>query len=299
MAPAPMTPVYRRVMWLDNRKLLAIVSSTMFVGSLVGGLAAKAQPPQSTAPAPSFEVASVKANNSGGLRNRFQVGRGGSFIATNCSPRLLIQYAFQVKRYQISNAPAWVTSDGYDVTAKAEGDPEIHYMPGMVKQLLEVRFQLRHHWETKEGAGYDLVVSKPGRLRQSEAGDCPSFLSASSSLPGAPPDPPCGYLPNTPGHTSGSKLTSASLADALAFFIQAPVVDKTKLTGKYDVDLQWTPESALMQSASPETAGPPLDETTGPSIFTALPEQLGLKLEPAKGPVQTLVIDHIERPSEN
>jgi len=77
------------------------------------------------------------------------------------------------------------------------------------------------------------------------------------------------------------------------------VVDKTNLTGKYDVDLQWTPEAALMQSAPPDTGTPPLDEPAGPSIFTALQEQLGLKLESAKVPVHILVIDRIERPSDN
>jgi len=173
-----------------QRMLSAIVGSTMFVGLFFCGMIAKAQSP------PSFEVASIKASNSSGPRNRFRVERGGSFVATNCSLRLLIEYAFQVKRYQISNAPAWVKSDGYDVAAKAEGDPEIHYMPGMVQQLLEVRFQLRHHWETKEGAGYHLVVSKPGRLRESERGDC-----APDSRSGEPPDLPCGSLMNTPGHT--------------------------------------------------------------------------------------------------
>src|SRR5580658_911037 len=115
-------------------KLFAIVSSTMFVGSLFCGMIATAQSP------PSFEVASIKASNSSGPRNRFRVERGGSFVATNCSLRLLIEYAFQVKGYQISDAPTWVRSDGYDVAAKAEGDPEIRYMPGMVQQLLEVRF---------------------------------------------------------------------------------------------------------------------------------------------------------------
>lgn len=195
---------------------------------------------------------------------------------------MLIEYAFQIKRYEISDAPDWVRSDKYDIVAKSEGNPEIRYIPGMVQRLLEDRFQLKYHWQTKEGAGYDLVVSKPGKLHQSEPGDCPSILSAKI---------PCGYLPNTPGHTSGHKLTTANLADALAFFTQAFVVDKTNLAGKYDIDLEWTPEPALMQSTPPELVGP--------SIFTALQEQLGLKLESAKGPVKTLVIDQIKRPSDN
>jgi hypothetical protein len=190
----------------------------------------------------SFEVASIKANRSGDGIQRFQPSAGGRFTALNCSPNILIEYAFQIKRFEISYAPDWVRSDKYDMVAKSEGDPEIRDMPGMVQRLLEDRFQFRHHWETKEGAGYDLVVSKPEKLRESEPGDCPPIASAKA---------PCGYLPNTP----------------------------------------WTPEPVLLQSTPPEPSGA--------SIFTALQEQLGLKLESAKGPVKTLVIDHIERPSDN
>jgi uncharacterized protein (TIGR03435 family) len=248
---------------------------------------------------PSFDVASVRANHSGQRVQLFNVARGGRFTATNCSVRLLIEYAFQIKRYQVSGAPDWLSSDRYDIAATAEANPEIRYMPDMVQRLLEDRLQLKYHWETKEAVGYDLVVSKPGKFRESEARECPSLLSAPSSRSGDPLDLPCGYLPNTPGHTSGRNLTSADLADALAFFIQAFVVDKTHLTGKYDIDLRWTPESVQTQPEPPETRATPLDQPTGLSIFTALREQLGLKLESAKGPVKTIVIDHVERPSEN
>jgi uncharacterized protein (TIGR03435 family) len=242
-----------------------MAGKTVFLAIIVSTMA-RAQPPQAAASPSSFEVASVKANHSGERIMLFEPGRGGRFTATNCSLNLLIQYAFQVKRYQISGGPAWVKSDGYDIAAKAEGDPEIRYMPGMVQRLLEDRFQLKYHWETQEGTGYDLFVSKLGKLRESDPGDCPSFLTAPDSRPHEPPDPPCGYLPNTPGHTSGRKLTSANLADALAFFPEAFVVDKTNLTGKYDIDLRWTPESVQMRSPAPPV------ETTGPSIFTALRE---------------------------
>ena len=134
----------------EKRVLLAIVGSTVFVGSLLSGMSATAQPPPSVPPSPSFEVASIKAKRSSVPMNRFLVGRGGSFTATSCSVRLLIEYAFQVKRYQVSSGPAWVGSDGFDIAARGEGDPEIRYMPGMVQRLLEDRFQLKYHWETKE-----------------------------------------------------------------------------------------------------------------------------------------------------
>jgi uncharacterized protein (TIGR03435 family) len=111
---------------------------------------------------------------------------------------------------------------------------------------------------------------------------------------------------STPGHTRGQKLTAGELADSLAFFVQAVVVDKTNLTGRYDIELQWMPDIinpisfATPQLAALSGTGPlPLGEPTGPSIFTALQEQLGLKLESARGPIKTLVIDHVEKPSEN
>jgi uncharacterized protein (TIGR03435 family) len=99
-------------------------------------------------------------------------------------------------------------------------------------------------------------------------------------------------LKNSPGRTKGYKLTAGDLAGSLSFFVGRLVLDKTGLTGTYDVDLEWTPERVQMQSLATSEESPP-------SIFTALQERLGLKLESAKGPVKTLVIDHVERPSEN
>jgi uncharacterized protein (TIGR03435 family) len=139
---------------------------------------------------------------------------------------------------------------------------------------------------------YDLIVSKAGKLKEAQPGDCPNFLDTSSSGPGDPPDDaPCGELMNAPGHTKGYKVTPSSLAGGLSYFLGRLVRDQTGLRGKCDVELQWTPDRALLQSPPPE-AGPP-------SIFTALQQQLGLKLKSARGPVKILVIDHIERPADN
>jgi Protein of unknown function (DUF3738) len=164
---------------------------------------------------PSFEVASVRSHSSGDrLTNRFLLGGGGRFTASNCSLRLLIRLG--LRRSLISG-----------------------------------------------GGGAGL-----GRL-------CRAL---------------CGELPNSPGQAQGNKLTSSELAGSLSFFLGRPVIDKTGLTGKYDIELRWTPEQVLLQSSAPPEA---------PTIFTALREQLGLKLESGKGPVKTLVIDHVERASEN
>ena len=139
---------------------------------------------------------------------------------------------------------------------------------------------------------YDLVVSRPGKVREAEGGDCPSILDAPESRPGGPPDDaPCGELMNAPRHTKGYRVPATELAGGLSFFLGRLVRDKTGLEGKYDIELEWTPDGVLLQSPPP-TTGPP-------SIFTALQQQLGLKLESARGPVKILVIDHVGRPSAN
>ena len=270
-----------------KKVFLATVASAIFVGAIATGTAAKAQSPP---PPQSFDVASIKANHSGERIMLFQPGPGGKFTASNCSLGLLMQYAYDVMQFQISGAPGWVKSDRYDVAAKVDADPQVRDIRPMLQRLLEDRFQLQYHWDTQKATVYDLVVRKPGKLREAAPGGC----SPSLSRPGAPPDDaPCGGLRNTPGHTKGYKLTASDLAGALSFFLGRSVVDKTALSGKYDIDLQWTPESVEMQSPAPPV------ESSAPSIFRALQDQLGLKLESAQGPVKTLVIDHVARASEN
>lgn len=259
---------------------------TFLAWPVLTGIAAQIQD------APSFEVASIRENRSGESIMLFQPRRGGRFTATNCSLNLLISYAYDIMQSQISGAPAWVNSDRYDVAAKAESDMPVDGIRAMLRRLLEERFQLKSHWEERDGALYDLVVSKPGKLTET-SGDCLGILVDRASATNAPPDDaPCGSLRNTPGHTKGYRLTSEQLAGSLSFFLQRPVVDKTGLTGKYDIELEWTPEQTLMRTPDPATAGPP-------SIFISLREQLGLKLQSAKGPVRVLAVDHVAKPSEN
>ena len=195
---------------------------------------------------------------------------------------------------QLTGASGWVRSEGWDIAAEGGGDAQFDETRMMVQRLLEDRFRLRYHWETKEALVYDLVVSKTGKLQENTVrGDRPSILSAAPSAPtGAFPGAPCGGLMNSPGHTQRNKLTAGELAGSLAFFLDRPVLDKTGLTGKYDIELRWTPERILLQSST-------LPDAASPSIFTAIQEQLGLKLESGKGPVRSLVIDHLERPSAN
>lgn len=259
---------------------------------------------QAAPPRPEFEVASIKLNKSADRRIMLMPARGGRFTATNVPLQFLLEEAYRIKDFQLSGAPAWLMSERYDITAKAEGDPGFDAMLPMLQALLEDRLQLKFHRESKELAVYALVVSKAGKLHEAE-GECGPMPSG----PPPPPEPgklpaaPCGGFFMFPGHLSGQKVPITQLIDTLSRFSGRIVLDKTNLTGKYDIDLQYTPEQGQFQAppGPPPPGMPPLPpiDPNGPSLFTALQEQLGLKLESQKGPVEMMVIDHVERPSEN
>lgn len=160
----------------------------------------------------------------------------------------------------------------------------------MLRTLFEDRLQLKFHRETKELPVYALVVSKPGKLHESEAG-CQE---------GKPAAVPCRFM-ILPGHLGSGKASISQLVDALSRVTDRLVLDKTNLTGTYDINLDYTPEQGEFHELAAGTSlpPPPSIDPNGPSLFTALQERLGLKLESQKGPVEMIVIDHIERPSEN
>ena len=285
-----------RLLHLD-REFLTVLGATVIVASLSTGATAQVPTGPSRSQRPSFEVASVRAHDPNDIKDtdNFQPYPGGRFTASNCSLWMLIHYAFQVQPYQITRAPGWIKSEHYDVDAKPAETHPTDDIPPMLQVLLEDRFQLKYHWETREQPGYDLVVVKPGKLRASIVkGDCPPPLSNSDVLPdGLPKDAFCGGLPNSPGHAKGYNLTASDLAGNLSWLLSKPISDKTNLAGRYDVELRWTLESIEMRSNASS-------EQDIPNIFTAIQEQLGLKLQPSKVPVRVFVIDHIEKkPSEN
>jgi uncharacterized protein (TIGR03435 family) len=267
--------------------------SIVIVALISIGATAQVPIEQSRPQRPSFEVVSVRIHdpNDSKERDNYQAYPGGRFTSSNASLWMLLHYAFQLQPYQIAGIPDWIKSEHYDVDAKpAEAHPNFDDIPLMLQGVLEDRFQLKYHWETREQRVYNLVVMKPGKLRASILkGDCPPPLSNPEWLP---KDAPCGGLPNSPGHTKGYNLTARDLAGNLSWLLSKPVSDKTNLAGKYDIELQWTPESIEMRSAA-------YPEHDAPNIFTAIQEQLGLKLQPARGPVRVLVIDRVEKPSDN
>ena len=278
-----------------------MLRATAVAGLVLSSVGAFGQP---AAPRPEFEVASIKLNKSGDMRMMVRPSPGGRFTVTNVPMQFVVTMAYRIKDFQLSGAPPWLMAERYDIEAKAEGNPSFDAMLPMLQTLLEDRLQLKIHRESKELQVYSLVVAKAGKLHEAE-GECgprPTGLPPPPE-PGKLPTPPCGGFFMFPGHLGGQKVAIAQLIDPLSRFTDRTVLDKTGLTGKYDISLDYTPEQGQFQ-APPGGAPPGLPplppiDPNGPSLFTALQEQLGLKLESQKGPVEMIVIDHVERPSDN
>ena len=262
-------------------------------------------------PLPSFEVASIKPNRSGELRISigFQPGR---FTTTGTTVKQLIALAYDVRDIQVSGGPSWIDSERYDIEAK-EPDSVVEELPKLpsdqrgeqlhllVQSLLADRFKLKLRHESKELPVYALVIAKNGpKLQESKPGD-----TYPNGMKGPDGRGQAGMMRTGPGELTGQGLPTESLARLLSQQLGRTVLDQTGLKGNYDFTLKWTPD----QSSAAVPVGPdagktgadtaPSPESSGPSIFAAIQEQLGLKLESRKGPVDNLVIDHVERPSEN
>ncbi|HEY7188269.1 MAG TPA: TIGR03435 family protein [Vicinamibacterales bacterium] len=270
----------------------------------------QASAPDSASSTATFEVASVKPNNSGDGRVMLAMPPTGRITATNVPARLLLQQAYQVQPFQIIGAPNWTTSDRFDIVAKApDGTAPELYRP-MMRNLLADRFKLKAHMETREMPLYALVLArtdgKLGPSLTSAKADCEA-LARGRRAGGPPPAPPqpgepmqCGMMVGI-GNMNAGGIAMADLARSLAGFVNRTVVDKTGLNGRYDFQLTYTPEGrglpGLPAGAPPVGVEAPAADPNGASLFTALQEQLGLKLDSQKGPVEVLVIDSIEQPT--
>jgi uncharacterized protein (TIGR03435 family) len=230
-----------------------------------------------------FEVASIKPSdpNSRGMRMRSDRGR---FTGSGLTVEFLIQSAYEVRNFQIQGAPGWIKTERYDIAAKGGDEKEDDVAP-MLQSLLANRFHMAFHRATKELPVYSLVVAKGGPK-----------MKENTSADDAPENGP--RMSVGRGRFSAQKFKIEGLVTSLSQQLGRKVIDKTELTGSYDFKLEWTPDEA--QPGMPkEQPGTIQIENSGPSIFTALQEQLGLKLESAKGPVDILVIDRVEQPTEN
>jgi uncharacterized protein (TIGR03435 family) len=285
------------------------------VGALGLNVMAQASAPAET---PKFEVASIRPNTSGDNKISNQILPGGRYNAVNILPRLLIMNAYALQEQQLVGAPPWISSERFDIVAKAEGEigPPVSrdgpsQMQLLIRSLLEERFKLKVHREPREVPIYSLVLARPdGRLGKGlrvSAVDCDAFMAArrKGGPPSEPPKP--GERPQCGARVGFGELTAGGrplteLVSLLSATVGRSVVDRTGLTGSYDIDLRWTPDRVLQRGAGAAASDPirvngvEIDPN-GPSIFTALQEQLGLKLESERGTVEALVIDHIERPT--
>jgi uncharacterized protein (TIGR03435 family) len=233
-----------------------------------------------------FEVATIKPSNPDTPGKLFTV-RGRQVITINTTLVDLISFAYSAHAAQITAAPEWGASQKYDITGQpeAQGLPNQNQMRAMVQKLLEERFRLTFHRGTKELQVYALVVGKEGpKLTRNDRNPngLPSLLFKG-----------LGMLP-------ALNATLGDLANVLQVAVlDRPVVDRTALTGRFDFNLTWTPDESQFRSMGVRVPAPSNDPNAPPGLFTAIQEQLGLRLESTKAPVDVLVIDRVERPSEN
>jgi len=260
---------------------------------------------QSTSPAkpPAFEVASVKPNTSGDGRVLMTPQPGGRLNLVNVPLRLMIRYAYRVQDFQVVGGPDWISTARFDVVAKAEGgNPSQEELQLMLRSLLADRFKLVVRPDTREMPTYSLVPARAdgktgAQLRKSDANCGPATAPSAPPAPGQLPS--CGSMLGF-GNLKARGSTMAALASALSTFAGRIVVDRTGLAGGYDVDLNWTPDQIPRPVGDqPVQVNGVTVDPNGPSLFTALQEQLGLKLESTKGPVDVLVVERAEKPAED
>lgn len=207
-------------------------------------------------------------------------------------------------RATLSGGPGWIETARYNIEAKAESPVSSTEGKEMLKNLLADRFRLAFHIETKELPVYALVLAKkdgklgPGMV-ESQAGACVARDPSKPLGPPGPGQPPfCGNVLGGGSQLNGTAATPGDIIPLLSRIVGRKVIDKTGLAGKYDIKLNYTPDENQRANMGP-LGGPPPSDASGPSLFTALQEQLGLKLEPQKALVEVLVIDRAEKPSEN
>jgi len=257
------------------RRSVLVIAAAVIAGTTVLGQQ------QQTASLPSFEVASVKPNKTVEQAVGLVGGQPGGVTFKNLVLRDLIRRSYRLQEFQVLGGPSWIDSERFDVLARTRGTPSINDKWAMMRTLLADRFALRVHTETRNTLVYRLVrARKDGKLGP-QMRKSPSPCVAQM---------PCAVL----GISRSGELSARTdpiddfVHRGLMFLLSVPVIDETHLDGIFDIDLKWTPDATFVAGAADDSR---------PSIFTALREQLGLKLEPMRGPAEFLVIDHIERPT--
>ena len=296
----------------------AVVAAALFIAAVAPLRAVRqVQAPSEAAQQPplAFETASVKPNKAGDQERYIRIEPSGTGMAVvNMQLRELITFSYQIQRFQLEGGPDWVASDRFDIQARSEravpatgaffnGQDALRMM---LRTLLADRFKLVLHKETKELPIFELVLARPdGRLgpnlRPAKV-DCAAQAAAAAK--GGPPASsgqpgPGGCVLNiNPISIRGGGATMAMLGNLLVGSAQRLVIDRTGLTGNWDFEVKYTPDASQIPPGMSLADAPGVDPN-GPSLFTALEEQLGLKLRPARGPVEVLVIDSVQQPTPN
>jgi uncharacterized protein (TIGR03435 family) len=259
-----------------------------------------------------FEVASVKPNSTTNAPAGVRLLPSGQLVATNIAVRAMIATAWGSEAIQMSSqivgGPGWIDGDHYDINAKASNgfsekdvSQTVQRVEAMLRALLEERFQVKVHTEMREVPIYALVLANKeprfGTLFKPSAAKC--YTRQDPPPRDAPLDPArqCGIRGGN-GNVTYVNITMQDIARSFANYpaVGRPVIDRTGLTERYDLHMEFTP--AFVDSPNrdgSQVANPAAD--SGPNLFTALVEQAGLKLQPERGPVQFIVIDHVERPT--
>ena len=279
------------IVWITKEKPLWIprilhVSRPSFMRCLILAAAVTGLLAQSPVAHREFDVVSVKPSAPDEHNSFMFRPQPGGLRAAGIPLKMLIMESYDVKAFQVSGGPGWTATDRWDVLAKAdgvEGQIPMAQMRPMLQAMIRERFQLRVHKENKEMPVYALVIDKGGSKLAANSDSKQQFRFGDGSL-------------------DVKKGGAAALATWLSRQLGRVVIDKTGLKGEYDYKLEWTPETG---EGGPESIGLPPEaprphvDTNGPSIFTAVQEQLGLRLVSQKGPVEIMVIDSVEKPSAN
>jgi bla regulator protein blaR1 len=298
-----------RIMALGVPVVVGLLASPQLRAQATAGRSPATQTPTAATDQLKFEAVSIKLNKSESPVMAIPLKQpGGHVTATNSTLRFLITAAYDLPflprqtQTTIVGTPNWVDSEHFDIEAETPGNPSEAEKRLMIQSLLADRFKLAVHHETRQFPVFALLLAesaKRGPQLQPHGDDAKCFDLSSGPPPvpgsdGAPPMPPCGNFGVIPGASwslVGGNVTMQMLAKTLSYMqgIDRAVIDRTGLSGNFEVRLDWTPQVALSEP----------DASAAPSLFTAIKEQLGLKLEPQTGLVDVLVIDHVEEPSPN
>ncbi len=250
-----------------------------------------------------FEVASIRLNKSGTTSMKFPVPAGGRFSATNFPLKALIAFAYGVLGPEIYGAPDWINSERFDVEARtADSNTTREQYQQMLRALLQERFKLNAHTETRDLPAYELFVTKTGsHLKAADPKACDSAGTSRDPTVGRSANVTCSAFFTGPSSLDGRSMSMAGFCNALGIVLGRPVTDRTGLAGRFDIHLEFDPEGVnLGNGSSGLSSGGDKSDGSQPSIFSALQRQLGLRLQSHKEPTEVLVIDRLERlPTEN